>query len=138
VGHQGPVSKRRETGQGADARGRVPIISPVLLIILLILHNLVIDTKDTRIRGACQKKITLSLDNIGETPIINGMKGHDLTEWRKRWGLTQIKLAQALGVDVMTVSRWERGVQVPTPVLPLALEALEHRMTKGGNDGFTG
>ena len=58
------------------------------------------------------------------------MKGRDLTEWRKRWGLTQIKVAQALGVDVMTVSRWERGVQVPTPLLPLALEALEQRITK--------
>ncbi len=58
------------------------------------------------------------------------MKGQDLTEWRKRWGLTQIKLAQALGVDVMTISRWERGVQVPTPVLRLALEALEHRIMK--------
>jgi len=66
------------------------------------------------------------------------MKGHDLTEWRKRWGLTQIKLAQALGVDVMTVSRWERGVQVPTPVLPLALEALEHQMMKGGEEGLAG
>jgi DNA-binding transcriptional regulator YiaG len=63
------------------------------------------------------------------------MKGHDLTEWRKRWGLTQIKLAQALGVDVITVSRWERGVQVPTPVLPLALEALEHRMKKRTKEG---
>jgi DNA-binding transcriptional regulator YiaG len=62
------------------------------------------------------------------------MKGRDLTEWRKRWGLTQIKLAQALCVDVMTVSRWERGVQVPTPVLPLALEALEHRLKIG--DGY--
>jgi transcriptional regulator with XRE-family HTH domain len=66
------------------------------------------------------------------------MKGRDLTVWRKRWGLTQIKLAQALGVDVMTISRWERGVQVPTPVLPLALEALEHRMMKGGEDGLAG
>jgi DNA-binding transcriptional regulator YiaG len=66
------------------------------------------------------------------------MKGREITEWRKRWGLTQIKVAQALGVDVMTVSRWERGVQVPTPVLPLALEALEHRMMKGGKDGLTG
>jgi DNA-binding transcriptional regulator YiaG len=59
------------------------------------------------------------------------MKGRDLTDWRKRWGLTQIKLAQALGVDVMTVSRWEREVQAPTPVLPLALEALENRMKEG-------
>ncbi len=63
------------------------------------------------------------------------MKGRDLTEWRKRWGLTQIKLAQALGVDVMTVSRWEREVQVPTPLLPLALEALEHRMKKRTKQG---
>jgi len=63
------------------------------------------------------------------------MKGRDLTEWRKRWGLTQIKLAQALGVDVMTVSRWERGVQVPTPVLSLAMEALEHRLKKGTKQG---
>jgi transcriptional regulator with XRE-family HTH domain len=62
------------------------------------------------------------------------MNGHNLTEWRKRWGLTQIKLAQALGVDVMTVSRWERGVQVPTPVLPLALEAVENRLQK--KDGY--
>jgi hypothetical protein len=38
----------------------------------------------------------------------------------------------------MTVSRWERGVQVPTPVLPLALEALQHRLMKGGHNGLTG
>jgi DNA-binding transcriptional regulator YiaG len=85
--------------------------------------------------GGISKKINLSLDNIGVSSIIIGMKGNDLTEWRKRWGLTQITLAQALGVDVMTVSRWERGVQVPTPVLPLALEALEHRMKKGTKQG---
>ena len=53
--HQRPVSKKWETGQGADARGRVPIISPVLLIILIILHNLVMDTRDTRIRGYIKK-----------------------------------------------------------------------------------
>jgi DNA-binding transcriptional regulator YiaG len=63
------------------------------------------------------------------------MKGRDLTEWRKRWGLTQVKLAQVLGVDVITVSRWERGVQEPTPVLHLALEALENRLKEEKHNG---
>lgn len=50
--------------------------------------------------------------------------------WRKKWGLSQGKLAKLFRVDVMTVSRWERGIQQPTPLLPLALEALEHRIRK--------
>ena len=56
------------------------------------------------------------------------MEGNDLAKWRKEWGLTQRQLAQALGVDVMTISRWERGVRGIPPHIPLALEALEHRM----------
>lgn len=68
------------------------------------------------------------------------MKANELVAWRKRWGLTQRQLAQALGVDVMTVSRWERGVRSIPPHLPLALEALESRLRKGGqkNDEKTG
>ena len=51
-----------------------------------------------------------------------------MAKWRKEWRLTQKQLAQALGVDVMTISRWERGVRGIPPHIPLALEALEHRM----------
>ena len=41
------------------------------------------------------------------------MKGKDLANWRKQHGLTQKKLALALGVDVMTISRWERDKSQP-------------------------
>jgi transcriptional regulator with XRE-family HTH domain len=58
------------------------------------------------------------------------MKGIDLAVWRKQQGLTQKQLAKGLGVDVMTVSRWERVVRGIPPHIPLALEALENRMKK--------
>jgi transcriptional regulator with XRE-family HTH domain len=58
------------------------------------------------------------------------MEGRELAIWRKRHGLSQKQLAQGLGVDVMTVSRWERGVRGIPPHLPLALEALENRLKK--------
>jgi DNA-binding transcriptional regulator YiaG len=58
------------------------------------------------------------------------MKGNDLKIWRKKWSLSQVGLAKLFNVDVMTISRWERGIQQPTPLLPLALEALEQRLRK--------
>jgi len=60
------------------------------------------------------------------------MKGKNLVNWRKQQGLTQKQLAQVLGVDVMTISRWERGVRGIPPYIPLALETLENRLKAGG------
>jgi transcriptional regulator with XRE-family HTH domain len=38
-----------------------------------------------------------------------------LQELRKAKNLTQLGLAESLGVDVATVSGWERGKHQPTP-----------------------
>lgn len=67
---------------------------------------------------------------------INGMDGMALRTWRQKWGLSQAKLGRALGVSSMAVAYWEWGRRHIPALLPLALEALEHRMkTGGGKDG---
>jgi transcriptional regulator with XRE-family HTH domain len=54
------------------------------------------------------------------------MKPDELQKWRCINGYSQSQLAKALGVDVMTVSRWERGIRhkIP-PFLHLALRWVE-------------
>ena len=45
-------------------------------------------------------------------------------------------IGRGSGVRNLAVSRWERGERRISALLPLALEALEHRMkTGGGKDG---
>lgn len=56
----------------------------------------------------------------------SNMTPTELRTTRKQLGLSQAGLASLLDVDVMTISRWERGVQPignPT-ILRLALERL--------------
>ncbi len=53
------------------------------------------------------------------------MRPDEVKSWRTRNGYSQARLAKVLGVDVMTVSRWERGVYVIPPFLHLALAHLE-------------
>ena len=58
------------------------------------------------------------------------MNPKELIKWRSRNNYSQSQLARALGVDTMTISRWERGVRKQIPsYLHLALECLE---MKGG------
>ncbi len=53
------------------------------------------------------------------------MDSAGLNKWRIKHGYSQAQLADALQVDVMTVSRWERGLRRLPPFLRLALRALE-------------
>ena len=58
------------------------------------------------------------------------MKPEELRSRRESLGLTQEQLARELDVAVMTVSRWERGVNPVPHFIGLALEALEARHRK--------
>lgn len=53
-----------------------------------------------------------------------------LIKWRKKNKLSQITLAEKLGVTTITVYRWEKGMREIPPFLHLALKYLE---LKGGD-----
>jgi transcriptional regulator with XRE-family HTH domain len=55
-----------------------------------------------------------------------------LKAWRKAHGLTQHELAHLLGLDTMTISRWERAAtEPPYRLLELALAELDRRLRSG-------
>ena len=60
------------------------------------------------------------------------MKADQIKKWRQRHKLSQADLAGWLEVDVMTISRWERGESTAPRFLALALEAVGQRL-KGKN-----
>jgi transcriptional regulator with XRE-family HTH domain len=55
------------------------------------------------------------------------MKPEELRRRREALGMTQDDLARELGVKMMTVSRWERGVYPIPRHIALAVEAIEAR-----------
>jgi transcriptional regulator with XRE-family HTH domain len=59
------------------------------------------------------------------------MTPSELFKWRNGQGYTQKGLADLLGVDKMTVYRWEKAMREIPPFLDLALRSLEK---KGGGE----
>jgi transcriptional regulator with XRE-family HTH domain len=53
------------------------------------------------------------------------MKPQDLAALRERLELTQQELADKLGVDRVTIARWETGTRAMPAFLGLALETVE-------------
>jgi transcriptional regulator with XRE-family HTH domain len=62
------------------------------------------------------------------------MTARSFKDMRRKKGFSQSALAQEFGVDVMTVSRWERGVVLIPRLAELALVSLKPRQKtkKGG------
>ena len=56
----------------------------------------------------------------------NKLDQHDIKDLRTRSKMTQVELAEYLGVEKGTISRWELGTQKPSK---LALRQL-HRLHK--------
>lgn len=55
------------------------------------------------------------------------MKPEEMKQRREALGLTQAQLARELGLDSITVSRYERGVLSIPKTVELALELIELR-----------
>ncbi len=62
------------------------------------------------------------------------MEPEDLIEWRRQNKYSQARLAKVLGVDVMTVSRWERGLRDRKGIPPFLQYALQWLELKGGGE----
>ena len=56
------------------------------------------------------------------------MTAQELQEWRVSHSLTQVMLAERLGVHVQTVARWEQGARDIPPYLQLALQTIDREV----------
>jgi transcriptional regulator with XRE-family HTH domain len=54
------------------------------------------------------------------------MTGVEIRRWREERGIEQAELARLLGLDKVTVYRWEAGLRAPNErLVELALKGLE-------------
>lgn len=65
------------------------------------------------------------------------MTAEEITRTRTKLKLTQTQLASLLGVHVITVSKWERGVLRPTPHQQALLRAALNAANKSPDIGDT-
>jgi type I restriction enzyme M protein len=61
-----------------------------------------------------------------------------IKELRKRTGLTQQKLAEELGVSLLTVARWEKGQFKPNPTISRMVWEYIEKLGKGYEDLLSG
>jgi transcriptional regulator with XRE-family HTH domain len=50
--------------------------------------------------------------------------GQNIKEYRESLGVSQEKLARALGLSVSAISKWEQGQNSPSPAYVLALSKI--------------
>ena len=67
----------------------------------------------------------INIDIYIQMVYIDSMEAGELKRWREANGYSQARLAKALGVAVMTVSRWENRTRSIPSFLHLALRCLE-------------
>ena len=56
------------------------------------------------------------------------MKGKELKARRAALGMTQVQLAEVLGVQPNTVARWENGVLAVPKLVALAMDTVERTL----------
>ena len=59
-------------------------------------------------------------------------RDYPVRELREQLGMTQLEMANEIGVTPNTIARWERGASKPTPIALKALEALARRVGRKG------
>jgi transcriptional regulator with XRE-family HTH domain len=64
------------------------------------------------------------------------MTGEEIRRWREERGIDRYELARLLGLDKMTVYRWEAGLRTPNErLMELALKGLECELLARSDHG---
>lgn len=85
----------------------------------------------TRVRTRLMPKVVAFLGNDPREE--SGELGERIRALRERQGLSQADLAARLGIDVMTVTRWERGRV--RKLFPAMKRRFEEFLREGGGGG---